>query len=91
VTIRKSAGRISPEEMAERKRRLEEELTFWRLHRDELIERYPEQLIAVTREGKVVAVASDLFSFLEQLDDKGIKPRDVWTSFMTRTAPILHI
>jgi hypothetical protein len=45
----------------------------------------------VTREGKVVAVASDLFSFLEQLDDKGIKPRDVWTSFMTRTAPILHI
>ena len=47
---------------------------FWCEHRDALLEKYPEQFVAVS-ERTVVAANSDLFMLVHQLREMGLSPR----------------
>lgn len=59
----------------------EREQGFWRDHYSELLQRYPDQFVAV-RNGAVVATNPDLQRLLESLEHQGIEPTAVWVRFL---------
>ncbi len=60
------------------------ERAFWKRNHRTLLEKYPEQFVAV-RDGAVVAIAPDLDGLLRALERQGLKPTDVWARFITAT------
>ncbi len=63
----------------------EEIQQFWNEHHEELLERYPEQFVAV-KDGEVVAANADLALLVYELRDMSLDPRtDVAIEFVTAT------
>lgn len=60
------------------------ERAFWQRNHRTLLEKYPEQFVAV-RDGAVVATAPNLDELLRLLERQGLKPTDVWARFITAT------
>ncbi len=56
---------------------------YFHEHFDELYRTYPEQFIAV-KDGEVLTTDPSLFDFCAQLEARGIRPYDVWTTFLTK-------
>ena len=54
----------------------EREHAFWHEHVQELLRRYPDQLVAV-QNGEVVAASGDLLDLVSQLEAKGLSPPEV--------------
>lgn len=61
----------------------EREHTFWDAHYDAFLERYPEQYVAV-KDGEVIATSPDLFDLVDQVEQRGLKPTEVWARFFTK-------
>ena len=66
----------------------ERRTAFWQDHHRELLERYPEQFVAV-RDGIVEAADSDMDKLLGILKNRRIDPREVWVKFIT--ADVRHV
>lgn len=62
----------------------EREDAYWRTHRRELAQQYPDQFVAIHDES-VVAAASDLQKLVIALRASGLKPTDVWLRFLAVT------
>ncbi|MBI4495105.1 MAG: hypothetical protein HY690_20210 [Chloroflexi bacterium] len=67
----------------------EEEDRFWREHRQDLLEAYPDQFVAVYQ-GSVIAAASDWETLEACLQARGLDPSRVWIRFVT-DKPGLHL
>ncbi len=72
---------LNLEEVEEELERAAAATAFWRDHYAELLERYPDQFVAV-REGDVVATNPNLEGLLESLKRLGIEPTSVWVRFL---------
>ncbi len=59
----------------------EAEQAFWRAHRQELLEKYPDQFVVVL-DGEVITAGKDLQEVLDELERRGIQPTDVWSKFI---------
>jgi len=55
--------------------------TFWHAHHTELLEKYPDQFVAVF-DGEVVATSPDLLELDELLEGKGLNSTRLWIKFM---------
>ena len=60
----------------------EDQLRFWTEHHAELLDRYPDQFVAVVN-NEVVATSSDLLQVVQALEAKGLEPRRAWVRFIT--------
>ena len=60
----------------------EAQQAFWQAHSGELLQKYPDQFVAV-KDGAVVATSPDLLKLVEILETKELDVRDVWIRFMT--------
>ncbi|HLZ68413.1 MAG TPA: DUF5678 domain-containing protein [Dehalococcoidia bacterium] len=70
---------------------LDRERAFWRMHREELTARYPDQFVAVRRAtGEIVAVAPHLADVWEAARQLGFDQGDVWARKMI-TKPLMLI
>ena len=58
------------------------EQAFWETHYGELLERYPDQFVAVS-DGVVIATNPDLQQLIQDLEHRGIEPRRIWVRFVT--------
>jgi hypothetical protein len=56
---------------------------FWEAHHAELLAKYPEQFVAVSKQGEVVAVAPDLLEVVQMIEDQGLNTRQTWIEFLT--------
>ena len=63
-------------------RRADEADAFWAAHYAELLERYPEQYVAI-HQGEVVANHPDPLELDRMLEGKGLDPREVWVKLIT--------
>jgi hypothetical protein len=73
------------EEMRAAFKDADEQRAFWDAHSGELMQRYPDQFVAV-REGEVVAASPNLEQLLAMLKEKDLLPSDVWLRYMATDA-----
>lgn len=69
-------------------RRGEEEGAFWERHFHELVDRYPDQFVAVRQDGVVFAASADFFEVLAEVRRQGLRPHDCYMRFLAAT-PVL--
>jgi hypothetical protein len=62
--------------------RAEAQQQFWQAHRAEFLERYPEQFVAASPDGEVIAADADLRRLIELLVAQGHNPQDLWLQFI---------
>ena len=55
---------------------------FWSEHYRQILDRYPDQFVAV-HEGAVVATAPGLRQLLHALNEKALVRRQVWVKYVT--------
>lgn len=64
----------------------EEEDAFWDEHYDAFLERYPDQLVAVTKaDGQFVTADPDLDRLVAMVEENGLGVRSVWVRFLAAT------
>ena len=66
-------------------READNQVEFWKAHRDEYLKEYPDQFVAVVG-GEIVATSHDLQDMIVQLKQRGLNPRDVWLQFFDTNA-----
>ena len=69
---------------------LEREVAFWQAHRQEYIDRFPDEFLAVTATGDVVAHSPDLVKFDELVRAAGFTRRQTFETFLEKT-PVRYI
>ena len=68
----------------------EAERRFWEENYDRILERYPEQFVAV-RDGEVVAAQPELEALLARLSELGLGAPDVTIEFVTAEPQKLYL
>ena len=63
--------------------RSDAERAYWEDHLLELLEKYPEQFVAV-KDGSVIAAAPDLQQLVTILEKESVDFRDLWVRFVTK-------
>lgn len=61
-------------------RRASEERAFWSAHRQEFLNRFPDQFVAV-KNGDVVATGTNLDEIVARLAERGLEPTEVWLHY----------
>jgi hypothetical protein len=69
---------------------LEHEVAFWQSRRMEYMDRFPDEFVAVTTDGNLVAHSSDLVKFDELVRAAGFARRQMFETFLEKT-PIRFI
>jgi alkylhydroperoxidase/carboxymuconolactone decarboxylase family protein YurZ len=62
--------------------RAEAQQVFWQEHRAEFLERFPDQFVAASPEGDVIAADPDLQRLTQLLVARGIEPTSTWIQFI---------
>ena len=63
-------------------KKAETEDAFWQKHRDEFLEKYPDQFVAV-HERSVIVTSRNLEELASMLTSKGLDLQKVWVRFIT--------
>jgi Family of unknown function (DUF5678) len=69
-------------------RRFRNDALYYEAHREELLQKYPEQWIAVLNE-EIVGADADFDGLLQQLDKKGVPAERVFIEHATRKDELL--
>lgn len=69
------------EQADDARRRWEIEQEYWREHWGELLQKYPDQFVAVL-DDQVIAHDPDLVELIGILEKRGLKSTDVWMRFV---------
>lgn len=80
AVTKRQGGRLST--VQARLRRLKKDTAYFEVHHKDLLQRYPEQWVAVYNE-KVVGVSEDGRQLLVDLKDKGVPPGSAVVKFLT--------
>lgn len=62
-------------------KKADEEQAFWSAHHAQLLERFPDQFVAVAG-GAVVAAGPDLPQVIQLIESKGLELAGVWIRFI---------
>ena len=68
--------------------RLQQETEYYEAHYEELLEKHPEQWVAILDQ-KVVGISSDARELMQNLKDQGVSLRRVLVQHITRDREIL--
>jgi hypothetical protein len=64
----------------------EKEDKFWQEHYDRYLKQFPDQFVAVAREGgQIVATDPDLHGLIQKIESRGLQVQQVWSRFMYAT------
>jgi len=58
------------------------EVAFWAAHRADLAARFPDEFVAVTEDGELVAHSPDLLAFVELLKASGFGRENLYSNFL---------
>jgi hypothetical protein len=64
---------------------LESEVAFWQSHRNEYLDRFPDEFLAVALGGDVIAHSRDLVEFDQLMRAAGFERRHTFESFLEKT------